>query len=107
MAGSLTVKTNAAEILDKQLAAKAKKNQYGIITVGSGTDAYMHQEEKQEQTLSLLKVILKNRFPVFISTKCALIKKDIDLLKEIHRSAILPHDLKYLQLPKSIVQIIF
>jgi DNA repair photolyase len=94
MANTLAVKTNAAEVLDKQLATKAKKNQYGIIAVGSGTDAYIHHEEWQEQTLSLLRVILKHRFPVFISTKCTLIKRDIELLKEIDKAAILPDDLK-------------
>lgn len=90
----LTVKANAPEILDKQLAAKAKKNQYGIIAVGSGTDAYIHHEEKEQQTLQLLQTILKHRFPVFISTKCTLIARDIDLLKEIGKVAILPDDLK-------------
>lgn len=91
----LVVKTNAAEVLDKQLAIKAKKRQYGIIAVGSGTDAYIHHEEKQQQTLQLLQTILKHRFPIFISTKCTLITRDIELLKEIDKAAILPDDLKH------------
>jgi DNA repair photolyase len=41
-----------------------------------------------------LKLLLKYRFPVFISTKCTLITRDIGLLKEIDRNAILPDDLK-------------
>jgi DNA repair photolyase len=90
----LVVKANAVEILDKQLTLKAKKNQYGIIAVGSGTDAYIHHEEKQKQTLQLLQTILKHRFPIFISTKCTLITRDIELLKEIDKAAILPDDLK-------------
>lgn len=95
MDDGLVVKTNAVEILDKQLAIKAKKNQYGIIAVGSGTDAYIHHEEKQQQTLQLLQTILKHRFPIFISTKCTLITRDIELLKEIDKAAILPDDLKH------------
>lgn len=89
----MAVKENALEILDKQLAARAKKNQYGIVAVGSGTDAYIHHEEKLKMTYGMLELLLKHRFPVFISTKCTLIKRDIDLLKEIDKAAILPDDL--------------
>jgi DNA repair photolyase len=90
----LVVKSNALEVLDKQLAARAKKNQYGIVAVGSATDAYIHHEEKLGMTEGMLKLLLKHRFPVFISTKCLLIKRDIELLKEIERTAILPDDLQ-------------
>ena len=41
----------------------------------------------------MLQLLLKYRFPVFISTKCTLITRDIDLLKEIDKTAILPDDL--------------
>ncbi len=94
MDDGLVAKSNAAEILDKQLAIKSKKNQYGIIAVGSGTDAYIYHEEKQQQTLQVLQTILKHRFPIFISTKCTLITRDIELLKEIDKAAILPYDLQ-------------
>ena len=93
MDDGLAVKINALEILDKQLAARAKKNQYGFVTVGSGTDAYIHHEKKYELTEGMLRLLLKHRFPVFISTKCTLITRDIDLLKEIDKTAILPIDL--------------
>src|SRR5580765_327187 len=94
MDDGLAVKSNALEILDKQLAARAKKNQYGIVAVGSATDAYIHHEEKLKMTEGMLKLLLKHRFPVFISTKCTLITRDIELLKEIDGNAILPHDLQ-------------
>jgi len=90
----LAVKTNALEVLEKQLAAREKKDQYGIVAVGSGTDAYIHHEEKYQLTRGMLQLLLKYRFPVFISTRCILIKRDIDLLKEIDRTAILPGDLQ-------------
>jgi DNA repair photolyase len=57
------------EILDKQLALRAKKKEYGIIAIGSATDAYMQPEETYQLTRQLLKVILLHRFPVFIATK--------------------------------------
>ena len=90
----LSVKANALEVLEKQLAARVKKKQYGIVAIGSGTDAYIHHEEKLRLTEGMLRLLLKYKFPVFISTKCNLITRDIELLKEIDRAAILPEDLQ-------------
>jgi DNA repair photolyase len=94
MEEGLVIKSNALEVLEKQLAARAKKGQYGIVTVGSAVDAYMNHEEKLKLTEGMLKLLLKYRFPVFISTKSTLILRDIELLKEIDKAAILPDDLK-------------
>jgi DNA repair photolyase len=94
MDDGLAVKSNALEILEKQLSTRAKRNQYGFVAVGSGTDAYIHHEEKYQLTRGILQLLLKYRFPVFISTKCTLITRDIDLLKEIDKSARLPYDLQ-------------
>jgi DNA repair photolyase len=94
MEDGLAVKVNALEVLKKQLAARAKRNQFGFVAVGSATDAYIHHEEKYRLTEGMLKLLLKYRFPVFISTKCTLITRDIELLKEIDKAAILPIDLK-------------
>lgn len=94
MADSLAVKVNAPAVLEKQLASRAKKNQYGFVAVGSATDAYIHHEETWRVTRAMLELLLKYRFPVFLSSKCTLIKRDIDLLKEIDKTAILPDDLK-------------
>lgn len=94
MEDGLAVKTNALEILEKQLAARAKKSDYGFVAVGSGTDAYIHHEAKYRLTKGMLQLLLKYRFPVFISTKCTMITRDIELLKAIDKTAILPEDLK-------------
>ena len=94
LAEKIVIKKDAVAILDKQLANRAKKNEYGFIAVGSATDAYMQVEEEVGLTRELLKVILKHRFPVFISTKADLVKRDLDLLKQIDELAILPEDLK-------------
>lgn len=94
LAEKITIKKDTAAILDKQLSNRAKKNQYGFISVGSATDAYMQVEEETGLTRELLQVILKYRFPVFISTKSTLITRDFDLLKQIDESAILAEDLK-------------
>jgi DNA repair photolyase len=90
----IVIKKDAAAILDRQLAKRAKKNEYGFIAVGSATDAYMQVEEDLGLTRELLQIILRHRFPVFISTKSNLIVRDFDLLKQIDRDATLPEDLK-------------
>jgi len=90
----LVVKSNLPEILEKQLNNRAKKNQYGLVVVGSATDAYLHHEKELKMTEKILQLMLKYRFPVFISTKCGLITRDIELLKQIDEQAILPDDLK-------------
>lgn len=93
LAEKIVIKNDAVTILDKQLANRAKKNEYGFIAVGSATDAYMQVEEEIGLTRELLEIILKHRFPVFISTKSKLITRDFDLLKQIDEKAIVPGDL--------------
>lgn len=94
MEQGLAVKSNALIILEKQLASRAKKGQYGIVAVGSATDAYIHHEEKYRITRGMLELLYKYKFPVFISTKGLLIERDFDLLKKVSDIAILPDDLK-------------
>lgn len=94
MEEGLVIKSNLPDILEKQLRNRAKKNQYGIVVIGSATDAYIHHEKEWKMTEKILELLLKYRFPVFISTKCNLINRDIELLKEIDKKAILPEDLK-------------
>lgn len=94
MEKALSVKINAVELLRKQLRPKAKKGQYGFIVLSSATDPYLKVEKEYQLTRQLLKVILEYRFPVHIITKSDLVTRDIDLLQEINREAILPEDLK-------------
>jgi DNA repair photolyase len=94
MTKTLSVKTNAPELLEKQLSRRAGKGEYGIISLASSTEAYMPIEEKTEITRRLLEIILKHRFPVEVGTKSPLVLRDLDLLKEIDEKAILPEDLK-------------
>lgn len=94
MERAMSHKSNALEILDRQLHNRAKKEQYGIIVLSSATDPYNHFEEELERSREALKLILKYRFPVHVITRSPLIARDMDILKEINRSAILPDDLK-------------
>lgn len=90
---ALSVKTNAIEVLDRQLFNRAKKNQYGVIVLSSATDPYVHAEEHYGLTRQALEVIRQHRFPVHLITKSPMIERDFDLLHAIDRTAILPTDL--------------
>ena len=94
MEEKLAVKTNAVELLEKQLHSRAKKGQYGIIVLSSATDPYLQFEKEYKLAQALLEVILKYRFPVHIITKSDLVVRDFDLLSQIEQQAILPPDLE-------------
>lgn len=86
-------KENLLPLLEKQLQNRAKKGEYGFVALGTSTDAYLAQEKELGLTRRSLELMLKYRFPVFISTKQNLIERDLDLLKEINEKAVLPDDL--------------
>jgi DNA repair photolyase len=94
MEQKLAIKTNAVELLDKQLKNKAKKGQYGFIVVSSATDPYLQIEKETQLTRQLLEVIAHHRFPVHIITKSDLVVRDFDILKKINETSILPADLE-------------
>jgi DNA repair photolyase len=94
MAKTLSVKVNSSELLEKQLSRRARKGGYGIITFSSSTEPYTPIEEKLKLTRKLLEIILKYKFPVHVLTKSKLVLRDLDLMKEIDKNAVLPSDLK-------------
>jgi DNA repair photolyase len=94
MAENLAVKINGAEVLDRQLAFRVKKEQYGIIALASATDPYIKAEEKYGITRRFLQLISKHRFPLLMITKSELILRDLDILKEIDSNAIHAADLR-------------
>lgn len=94
MADTLAVKINGAEVLDRQLAFRVKKDQYGIIALASATDPYIGAEQRYRITESFLHLILKHRFPLLMITRSSLILRDLDILKAIDRQAIHAPDLK-------------
>jgi DNA repair photolyase len=102
MAETLFVKVNAPELLEKQLSRRAKKGEYGIIALSSSTEPYLPIEEKLKLTRKLLAIILNYGFPVEIATKSKLVLRDLDLLNEIDKNAILPGNLK-LKLKRGVI----
>jgi DNA repair photolyase len=94
MEEKLAYKNNLLPLLEKALKLQASKGKYGFVALGTATDAYLPIEEKLCLTRQCLQLLLKYRFPVFISTKSLIIKRDFDLLKEIDKQAIVPDDLR-------------
>lgn len=76
----ILVKSNALELLDKELARKRIK---GTIGFGSMNDPYMPVEATYNLTGQALEIIAKHRFPVHILTKSDLVLRDIPLLQQI------------------------
>ena len=75
------VKTNVAEALEKQLAARNWKKE--VINIGGVCDSYQPAETKYGLMRKVLSLMIKYRNPVTISTKSDLILRDSDLLKEL------------------------
>jgi len=89
MEETLSVKVNAPLILEKQLKRRANKKEYGFILISSSTEPYLPLERKFKLTRRLLEIILKYRFPVHMITKSELVLRDLDILEEIDKKAII------------------
>lgn len=98
----LTVKTNAPEVLVKQLKNRARKREYGFIALGSATDPYLPVEEDYKITQEFLRIILRFHFPVHVLTRSPLILRDLDLLRKIGEKAVIPLELQY-RLDKGVI----
>ncbi|WP_127144750.1 PA0069 family radical SAM protein [Pelagibacterium montanilacus] len=77
------IKVNAAELLRAELANPRYKAK--PIAIGTNTDPYQPVERKYKLMRSILKVLLEARHPVMITTKSALIARDLDLLTKLNR----------------------
>lgn len=79
------VKTNIIENLERELASP--KWQGDVINMGGVTDSYQAIEEKYGLMRKVLKVMIKYKNPIIISTKSDLILRDFDLLVELAKHA--------------------
>jgi len=92
--GELAVKVNSPNVLEKQLSRAERLGERGFILISSATEAWQPAEERYEVTRRCLEVIKRHRFPVHCLTKSPLILRDLDILEEIDKRAILPGDLR-------------
>lgn len=79
---TIYVKSNAVEILEKELARSKK----GTVIIGSVHDPYQKAEESCKITRELLEKIREQGFSCHVLTKSDLVLRDIDILSEIRGS---------------------
>jgi DNA repair photolyase len=77
------VKTNAIEVLRKELTSKRV---VGTIGTGSMNDPYMPLEDKVRLTRRALEAVADEGFPVHAITKSDLALRDLDLFQQIGRT---------------------
>ena len=77
----ITYKPNAAELLQKELG----KAGYVVkpIAMGTNTDPYQPVERQLGITRALLEVLLAHQHPVTITTKGAVLERDLDVLAQL------------------------
>lgn len=75
------VKANAVEALRTEFSAKNYRPK--PIAMGTNTDPYQPAERTHKLTRGILEVMLETRHPVMITTKSALIVRDLDILTEL------------------------
>ena len=84
----VVVKTNAIELLKKELENKRRKNQLKkcFIMIGGGVgDSYQPIEKKNNLTKRTLELIYEKKLSISILTKSTLVKRDIDIIKKINK----------------------
>jgi len=84
------IKTNAPELLEKELAKKMEKmgtKDVDTIFFSSVTDPYQGMEAKYKITRKCLEVLVKLRYEGLVSilTKSSLVTRDIDTFKKLRQ----------------------
>ncbi len=74
----LFAKTDAASLLERELAAKTYKPR--TIAIGTNTDPYQPIERQHRVMRQILEVLARTNHPVGIVTKSSLVLRDLDLL---------------------------
>ena len=83
----VTVKTNAFEILQKELdpGRKRKPMKKAFMVLGGGVgDSYQPVEEKYRLARKTLELFRDYNLPVHVLTKSVLVERDLDILQEIN-----------------------
>jgi DNA repair photolyase len=76
-------KSNAAELLGKELGRPGYRP--AVIALGANTDPYQPAERRLGITRSILQLLKQFNAPVSITTKSALLMRDIDILSAMAR----------------------
>jgi len=78
----LLVKTNAVEVMRRDLTRLPREKRHSTILLSSVTDAWQGPEKKYRLARGVLEVLIEDNYPGFVSilTKSPLILRDIDVL---------------------------
>lgn len=82
---NIYIKENIVEALEKKLRSPYWKREH--INLGGVTDSYQPIERQKRFMPEILRLLIRYRTPVTISTKSALILRDLDLYDELARVA--------------------
>lgn len=82
----LFAKTNAAELLREELSRKDFAP--GIVALGAATDAYQPIDRRYALTREILQVLAEFDVAVGITTKSALVTRDLDILAPMARKGL-------------------
>ena len=83
----VAVKTNALDLLRKELDPSRSKLDPGYIMVGGGVgDSYQPIEKQYRLTRKTLELLDHYNFPINILTKSTLVERDIDIIKKINEN---------------------
>lgn len=77
------VKTNIVEELEKELKSDNWKKE--IVNIGGVTDSYQPAEAQYKLMPDILKLMIKYKTPIIISTKSDLILRDYNLIEELSK----------------------
>ncbi len=82
----IKIKTNAPDVLEKQLIKLLKqqhRHPIGRIAIGTATDPYQPIEAKTLLTRQILEVLVQYQMPATLTTRSPLVLRDIDLLQKL------------------------
>jgi DNA repair photolyase len=82
----IVVKVNAPELLERELAARRWRKGRPVLAFSGVTDCYQPLEASYGLTRRCLEVCHRFRHPVYVITKGALVRRDVELLARMSRA---------------------
>jgi len=76
-------KKNIVSVLERELASPSWKRE--VVNIGGVTDSYQPAEKTMRLMPDILKLMIRHKTPVIISSKSDLILRDYDLIDELSR----------------------
>ncbi|KAF5042795.1 hypothetical protein DSECCO2_508930 [anaerobic digester metagenome] len=89
----MALKDEAVPLVKRQLKNRLRRGERGFILLGSAAEPYPTIEKDLKATREILGLIKRFKFPVHVCTKSNMVLRDLDLLRDIDRTAVLPEDM--------------